>query len=290
MGSSSDTLTHLLPLDELIQVIYQGSSRFVVLSNVEELSWTVYVGLSGPEGRWWSGCWKDTNVRSAVGANISASKIETYAGLLEDAFVQGELYIGNWSTQKGAKINFTLGANLDNPAKIPLVEMPSEEVASLATKVFTNIALQSRLRKNRLHPPPFATSAGASNARSQPSAGGLILQRPPARLDTLRTLPTDQRTETNSSSRAADTTRSAAELRAQDEIKTLKAELARVRSEQTQAGSSARGQGKRHTDAANDTDTRPSKAARSAVVLQDTSRLHSIASTYSITTPITAGY
>lgn len=42
------------PLDERIQVIYQGIDRFVVLSNVDfvDESWTVYVALAD-KGRWW---------------------------------------------------------------------------------------------------------------------------------------------------------------------------------------------------------------------------------------------
>ena len=50
-------LSHFGALDDLIQVIYQGVERFVILSAVAEFSWTIYVGLKGPEGRWWRGSW-----------------------------------------------------------------------------------------------------------------------------------------------------------------------------------------------------------------------------------------
>lgn len=66
MASDSDVLSYLLPLDELIQVIYQGSSRFVVISGVEDTSWTVHVGLSGSDGRWWRGRWTEKDILKAV--------------------------------------------------------------------------------------------------------------------------------------------------------------------------------------------------------------------------------
>lgn len=51
-------------LDELIQIIYQGAVKFVLLSRVDYNSWTVHLGLSGPEGRWWRGKWTDEKVKS----------------------------------------------------------------------------------------------------------------------------------------------------------------------------------------------------------------------------------
>jgi len=51
-------------LDELIQIIYQGSAKFVLMSRVDYASWTVHLGLSGPEGRWWRGTWADEDVKT----------------------------------------------------------------------------------------------------------------------------------------------------------------------------------------------------------------------------------
>lgn len=42
-------------LDERIQILYQGSNRFVVISGVSYSEWTIHIGLSGAEGRWWRG-------------------------------------------------------------------------------------------------------------------------------------------------------------------------------------------------------------------------------------------
>lgn len=51
-------------LDELIQIIYQGSAKFVLMSRVDYSSWNVRLGLSGPEGRWWGGKWTEEKVKS----------------------------------------------------------------------------------------------------------------------------------------------------------------------------------------------------------------------------------
>lgn len=51
------------PLDERIQVIYQGIDRFVLLSNVDfvEERWSIHVALAD-KGRWWRGCWGAADV------------------------------------------------------------------------------------------------------------------------------------------------------------------------------------------------------------------------------------
>ncbi|EED83029.1 predicted protein [Postia placenta Mad-698-R] len=158
----------LLPLDELIQVVYQGSSRFVVLSSVES-DWTVHVGLSGPDGRWWRGAWGSKHIRGAVGLKASSDAIEAYADRLADAFAKGEMCIGNWSSQKGAKVNLVLGTTTDAPAHVALAELPAEEAAAFATKVFTNIAIQAQSRGSRLHPSPFAAVGTIATLPSKPS-------------------------------------------------------------------------------------------------------------------------
>ena len=75
MSSDSDVISHFSPLDELIQAVYQGSARFVILSSVDDASWTVHVGLTGEEGRWWRGRWTDKDVKkqfvSLLAMNIS---------------------------------------------------------------------------------------------------------------------------------------------------------------------------------------------------------------------------
>lgn len=61
---SSAVLAHFGVLDELIQIIYQGFERFVLLSKIDDEteSWTVHLGLQGPEGRWWRGRWLEKDI------------------------------------------------------------------------------------------------------------------------------------------------------------------------------------------------------------------------------------
>lgn len=79
MSSDSDVISHFSPLDELIQVVYQGSARFVILSSVDDANWTVHVGLTGEEGRWWRGRWTDKDVKkqfvSLLAMNISTETL-----------------------------------------------------------------------------------------------------------------------------------------------------------------------------------------------------------------------
>ena len=64
--SEQDILSHFAPLDELIQLIYQGPLKFVVISSVGELSWDVHLGLTGAEGRWWKGKWSEQEIQQFV--------------------------------------------------------------------------------------------------------------------------------------------------------------------------------------------------------------------------------
>jgi len=54
------------PLDEMIQLIYQGIHQFVVMSNTTHDEWAVHVGMVGVAGRWWRGVWKEKDVVSVV--------------------------------------------------------------------------------------------------------------------------------------------------------------------------------------------------------------------------------
>lgn len=53
-------------LDELVQIIYQGAHRFVLLSTVDDEKWSLHLGMAGPEGRWWRGTWAQDDVLTLV--------------------------------------------------------------------------------------------------------------------------------------------------------------------------------------------------------------------------------
>lgn len=206
MVMSMDVLSHFGGLDELIQVIYQGFDRFVVLSQVNDSAWTVYLGLKGPEGRWWRGSWSAQDVTQLVGPKASSQALESFADKLSETFVNGELAIGDWTPDKGAKINLTLGPASKRPLHIPLVELSPTEAASHATALLSEIALQAQSRKCQLNPPAFSTpTAGPSRAASVAH-----VHSPPKR--TARaTIPAPV---------------TSADEEAQQKIKTLEAELA----------------------------------------------------------------
>lgn len=70
---STDIFSSFSALDELIQVIYQSIYKFVVLSSVTDDRWTVYMGLSDSEGRWWKGSWEDSDVHAILVRGTSQS-------------------------------------------------------------------------------------------------------------------------------------------------------------------------------------------------------------------------
>ncbi|KAI0737510.1 hypothetical protein C8Q80DRAFT_1114915 [Daedaleopsis nitida] len=152
MSSDSDILSHFTSLDELIQVIYQGSSRFVIISSVDDASWTVHVGLTGTEGRWWQGRWTEKDVKNTVGSKVSSFLLESFVEKMADTFIKGEISIGDWSYAKGADIELVLGTSAKTPIRVPLTELPPSEAAAFAVKVFAEIALQAQSRRCRLHP------------------------------------------------------------------------------------------------------------------------------------------
>lgn len=110
------------------------------------------MSMVGKEGKWWRGVWTADNIRTVVGPKPSDKLLETFAVNLADAFVKGELHVGNWSTTAGAKIDLTIGPTSKKPLSIPLAELSAVEAAAYASSVFLEIALQAQSRQCRLQP------------------------------------------------------------------------------------------------------------------------------------------
>lgn len=142
-------------LDELTQVIYQGAYRFVIISNIAA-DWNVHLGLADSQGRWWRGTWTDDDINRELGAKASETRVEAFAEKLKEAIVRGELYIGNWRSEKGTDINLTFDPSSKNAVQMPLHEIDAREAAAYATKVFIEIALQAQTRGCCLYPSSYA--------------------------------------------------------------------------------------------------------------------------------------
>lgn len=59
--SEFDMVSHFGAVDELIQLIYQGANKFVLISAVDSVGWTLHLGLTGA-GRWWKGKWTEKDI------------------------------------------------------------------------------------------------------------------------------------------------------------------------------------------------------------------------------------
>ncbi|CAL1708080.1 unnamed protein product [Somion occarium] len=220
-SSGEDALSYFSALDELIQLIYQGAQKFVFLSSVDDISWNVYLGLTGPEGRWWRGRWTEKDVQNFVGGKTSSILLEAFADRLVQTIVQGELFVGNWSPEKGAKINLTLGPGAKTPIQVPLTELSAQEAASYAAKVFAEIALQAQSRKCRLNPSDDIPSTSTANLRLSPPATSHKRQAEPESPPKVTKRKALEREPT------------VAEIKANEKIKELEAQLASEKKKST---------------------------------------------------------
>ncbi|KAI0356269.1 hypothetical protein OH77DRAFT_248085 [Trametes cingulata] len=238
MSSDSDAISHFTPLDELIQVIYQGSARFVIISAVDDASWTVHVGLTGEEGRWWQGRWTEKNVHSVIGSKVSGFLLDSFVEKMADTFVKGEISIGGWTAEKGAAIQLVFGSHAKTPVSVPLTELSPQEAAAYATKVFVEIALQAQSRRCRLYPtsldvPVAVPALTAASSSSKPHS-----RRSPEP----STAPASKHHHSPHKSKGKEKARTAELAKdlklerqakeAEEEIQALKAELAKTKRQQ----------------------------------------------------------
>ncbi|KAL0579768.1 hypothetical protein V5O48_002262 [Marasmius crinis-equi] len=142
-------------LDELVQVIYQGINRFVLLSNVDDEQWTCKLGLAG-EGKWWSGSWKESDIHAIVGSKASETILEKFGQKLAESIIHGDMFISGYTPSSDASIKLTLSPGSKKPMHMPLEEIPAEEAAAFASEVFLEIALRAQSRQCQLHGSAYA--------------------------------------------------------------------------------------------------------------------------------------
>ncbi|KAJ7497042.1 hypothetical protein FB451DRAFT_1209834 [Mycena latifolia] len=209
---SSNVIANFAPLDELVQVIYQGLDKFVVLSDVTGDKWNIHLGLTGPEGRWWRGSWREADVLAIVGKSASDTLLESFALKLAETIVQGELHI-----EEGERYKLTLGPTSKKPMHVTLKQMSPAEAAAYAADVLATIALQAQSRQSRLNPSAVPLASTSAPSRALPSAASSGSSKPTT--GKAKAAPND---DGDRKSAAVPTGSSA---KAQDEIKALKAEL-----------------------------------------------------------------
>ncbi|KAI8992867.1 hypothetical protein BD414DRAFT_535457 [Trametes punicea] len=230
MSSDSDAISHFTPLDEMIQVVYQGSARFVIISSVDESSWNVHVGLTGDEGRWWRGRWTEKDVREVVGSKVSGFLLDSFVEKLADTFVKGEISVEGWNAQRDGPIQLVFGTHAKTPVQIPLTELSQREAVVYATKIFVEIALQAQSRRCRLYPSihdvSSAVPAPAAHGRRTPEnvPSHATKHHTPHSVKGKEKATDEQPVTENKYKRKADA--------AEEEIQALKAELEKAKRQQ----------------------------------------------------------
>ncbi|KAI0686854.1 hypothetical protein BC835DRAFT_432649 [Cytidiella melzeri] len=232
--SEFDMISHFGAVDELIQLIYQGTNKFVLISAVDGAHWTLHLGLTGAEGRWWKGNWTEKDIFRFLGNTSASNKlVETFSERLADNIVKGELFIGNWSTESGAEITLTLNPSAKSPVHIPLGQLDPIEAAAYASKILAEIANQAqKSRSCHLYPSgnlatPYHEPLNPRRAWRTPVALTPALTTSTAS-SSKREASLGHTEKTAKSSRHAATL---AEVEADEQIKELKAELARAHQE-----------------------------------------------------------
>ncbi|KAI5890403.1 uncharacterized protein SCHCODRAFT_02508078 [Schizophyllum commune H4-8] len=162
MASSSkiDLFSNFSCLDEIIQVIHQGSDKFVVTSSVTQDAWELHVSLECRQGRCWKGQWQVSDVRKIVGTKASEKMLHTFSGKLLDTIVKGDICIGDWNPKPNADINLTLGPSAKKPLHVSLIELSATDSAAYATRLLLKVAQNAQSRQCRL----LATAADAASA------------------------------------------------------------------------------------------------------------------------------
>jgi len=139
----------------LIQVIYQGDLRFVVLATNSRSGWGVELGLitSGP-CQWWRGAWR-------AEALAAIAPIDRF----ESAICTGELHIGGWTGDDDANLRLDIYPGSPNSASLPLNPYTPEDSARRADKLLFELALQAQVSGSRLL---SVSKPAASPAAAQP--------------------------------------------------------------------------------------------------------------------------
>ncbi|KIY54015.1 hypothetical protein FISHEDRAFT_54814 [Fistulina hepatica ATCC 64428] len=159
-------------LDDIIQIIHQGSNSFVVASSVSiqdsDSAWNVHLGLKG-YGRWWKGSWTEEDVQKLLGGkHRSPQELDGFARRLRQTIVRGDLDVTAWDENnaddmKHSRLDFksanrgtyqlTLGPNAKRPLHVLLTELKRSEALAYTTNFILAIAAHaSRLYDCQLYP------------------------------------------------------------------------------------------------------------------------------------------
>ncbi|KAF9070843.1 hypothetical protein BDP27DRAFT_1323097 [Rhodocollybia butyracea] len=126
-------------LDELIQLIYHSTVKFVLLSSVTDDKWVIHLCLAD-SARWWRGSWDEADVSAFAGSKTSSDELLDIAEALKEAIISEEFILSGWSKESNTKIELTIAPSSDKPARFHLSQIHGDEVASYSTNILTIIA------------------------------------------------------------------------------------------------------------------------------------------------------
>jgi len=138
-------------LHGLIQVIYQGDSRFVLVSREDLIGWTLDLGLIGSARRqWWRSVKQLDEVKERIDYIISG-------------ITGGQLYIKGWKGNVIETLELAIHPASDNPLSFNLNACTTGESEKLAEEILFEIGSQLRQHGSRFVPSTSTKNMGNSS-------------------------------------------------------------------------------------------------------------------------------
>jgi len=124
-------------LHGLIQVIYQGDSRFVLVSREGLIGWTLDLGLVGSTHRKW---WRSVK---------QLDEVEELIDYIISGIAGGQLYIKGWKGDEIEELELAIYPASDNPLSFSLNAYTTGESEKLAEEILFEIGSQLRHHGSR---------------------------------------------------------------------------------------------------------------------------------------------
>ncbi|KAI0058041.1 hypothetical protein BV25DRAFT_1902428 [Artomyces pyxidatus] len=226
-------LAHFASLHGLTQVIPSGntSQKYFLLSSVGHDTWQVHVG--DDRGKWWEGAWHDEDVRAIAGKNTSPQMLSAFSTRLKDTIIKQDITI----TDENGAMKLMLGPDAKKPLHVDLEDMSAREGAIFAARQFMLIAQDAQERDCRLltSSPLPSTSAQVSPSKRrrltppEPAASSSTeSEAPPVSRKAKGKAAAGRTSSTKPQAKTEKATPTQGELAALEQVRALKAELAKA--------------------------------------------------------------
>ncbi|KAI0279532.1 hypothetical protein BGY98DRAFT_1186011 [Russula aff. rugulosa BPL654] len=165
MASSSNNenispLAALAPLHSLVQLVpssppatgstgsgHEDEENYILLTSLKPDAWLVHVGR--PDGRWWKGAWRVSDMEKLASGDMSSARIGAFAQRIARTIVQLEVAVAHEGVDF-QNMKLVLGTQTKKPIRIALNELDKKSAARFAFEYFARIAEDARAHGCRI--------------------------------------------------------------------------------------------------------------------------------------------